>query len=65
MNTLQDAREAQQMWEYRFNNPGREGIELRNGKPRGILMILTNSVNKITAKHVTYNRNLRDGLLKV
>ena len=60
MNSIQDAREAQQMWESKLNNPGREGIELRIGKPRGILSSI---VNKVTAKRVIGGRSLRDGLL--
>ena len=36
MNTLQNVREAQQMWERKFQNAGRERIQLNCGK-RGSL----------------------------
>ena len=62
MNTLQDVREAQQMWEYKFKNAGREGVVLRIGKPRGLLSSI---VNKVTAKHATSSQKLRDGFLPV
>ena len=65
MNSIQDVRDAQQMWESKLNNPGREGIELRIRKSRGILTILTNIINKVTAKHVTYSRNLREETMTV
>ena len=36
MNTLRDVREANQMWEQKFQNAGRERIVLSSGK-RGAL----------------------------
>ena len=60
MNTLQDAREAQQMWEYKFKNAGREGIVLNCGKPRSLSSILGNIIRSITAKPVSDGSNLRE-----
>ena len=36
MFTYNDTREAQRMWEQKFNNAGREGITLSDGKRKGL-----------------------------
>jgi hypothetical protein len=56
MNTLQDVREAQQMWEWKFNNAGREGIVLGEGKSGGILNLLRNTVSKGSSNVTDYRR---------
>ena len=60
MNTLQDLREAQQMWEYKFQNAGREGIVLSDGKPRSLITVLQSIFHKIAAKLSVNKGNLRD-----
>lgn len=60
MNNIQDARDAQQMWEYRFKNAGREGVALRIGKSRGIWARMVCIVSRVTGKSATSNRNLSD-----
>ena len=60
MNTLQDTREAQQMWEYKFRTASREGINLSSGKHRSLATILDSIVNKVTSKPATSAGNLRE-----
>jgi hypothetical protein len=48
MNTLQAVRDVQQMWEWKFENAGRERIVLNCGK-RGGLAALAKAVSGIFA----------------
>jgi hypothetical protein len=49
MFALQDTREAQQMWERKFNNAGREGIVLSDGKRKGLFRsVVKNNESKVT-----------------
>ena len=48
MNTLQDVREAQQMWVYKFKNTGRESIVLRNVKSGWLASVLSRITSYIT-----------------
>ena len=50
MNSIQDVREAQQMWEYKFKYAGREGIVLTNGKSRSLSSILGSIIRSGTVK---------------
>ena len=60
MNTLQDAREAQQMWEHKFENADREGIVLNCGKPRSLATILSSIFHKMAVKPATSSGNLSE-----
>lgn len=54
MNALQDVREAQQMWERKSENAGRECIELNCGKRgslSGLLGRIHGGVAESTADH--------------
>ena len=59
MNTLQDVREAHQMWEYKFKNAGREGIVLNCGKSRSLAGLLHRIFRSITEKPTGSEGNLR------
>ena len=48
MNTLQAVRDAQQMWERKFQNAGRERIVLNGGRRSG-LVVLAKAVSGIFA----------------
>ncbi|MBN2389675.1 MAG: hypothetical protein JXR84_03055 [Anaerolineae bacterium] len=48
MNTLEAVRDAQQMWEWKFQNAGRERIVLNSGR-RGGLATLAKAVSGIFA----------------
>ena len=53
MNTLQDVREAQQMWERKFQSAGRERIVLNCGKCGSLGGVVGRIIRKVTAKPVT------------
>ncbi|MGC9395888.1 MAG: hypothetical protein ACP5J4_13670 [Anaerolineae bacterium] len=48
MNTLEAVRDAQQMWEWKFQNVGRERIVLNGGR-HGVLAALAKAVRGIFA----------------
>ena len=50
MNTLQDAREAQQMWERKFEHAGRERIVLSDGKQGALSTMVGRIFQNVTAK---------------
>jgi hypothetical protein len=56
MFALQDTREAQQMWERKFSNAGREGIVLSEGKTRGIFNLLRSAFSKGSSNVTDYRR---------
>ena len=60
MNTLQDVREAQQMWERNFKNADREGIVLSDGKPGSFINTLKSIYHKIVAMVTIDKSNLKD-----
>jgi hypothetical protein len=60
MNTLQDIREAQQMWEWKFSNAGREGIVLNCGKTWSIKSILNRITSTLKAPVASDSTVLRD-----
>jgi hypothetical protein len=61
MNSLQDARDAQQMWEYKLNNTGRESIVLRDGKPGWLARLLDLFTRDTPSKDTTSGSNLKEG----
>jgi hypothetical protein len=50
MNTLEAVRDAQQMWEWRFQNAGRERIVLSGGKRGGLREMLGRIFHSVGAK---------------
>ena len=60
MNNLQDVREVHKMWEYKFQNAAREGIDLSTGKPRSLFSLLGRIINSVTAKPAVSGGNLRE-----
>jgi hypothetical protein len=49
MSTLQEVREAHQMWEWKFENAGRESIVLRDGKSKCLFRsLLSKNASKMT-----------------
>jgi hypothetical protein len=60
MIILQDAREAQHMWERKFNNARREGIVLNCGKHRSIADLLGRIINKVKAPSTHSGAMLRE-----
>jgi hypothetical protein len=61
MNTLQDVREAQQMWEWKFKNAGRESIVLNCGKSGSIAGLLNRITGNSKAPAVPTRAMLKDG----
>jgi hypothetical protein len=61
MYHIQDARDAQQMWEYKFKNAGREGIVLRDGKPGWLTRLLDLFTRDKSSKGTTSGSSLKEG----
>ena len=61
MTTLQDTREAHQMWERKMKNAGREGIELNCGKTWSIKSILSRITSAMKALVTADSTSLKDG----
>jgi hypothetical protein len=53
MYTIQDVRDAHQMWEYMFQNTGREGIVLNCAKSRSLIGLLLRIFHKTVEKAST------------
>ena len=60
MNTLQDVREAHQMWEHKFKNAGREGIVLNCGKSRSLTSLLRRIFHRVAEKSAVSGGDLRE-----
>ena len=50
MNTLEAVRDAQQMWEWKFQNAGRERIALNDGKRDVLSRVLGRIFHSATTK---------------
>ena len=61
MYTIQDVRDAHQMWEYKIKNAGREGIVLKDDKPGWINRLLKVVTRETPSKGSTSGSNLKKG----
>ena len=64
MFTYRDIIDAHQIWEQKFQNAGRERINLSVGKPRSLISILRYIIRKIVKKSADSRGSIKPVLRK-